>query len=396
MDMVFVYEDKIARDTNGNYYVGSAFSQKVFDRYLQHFDHIILLMREAEVAPDDTVALSRMNRINTERIDVVLLPNPTASIRHYLNPRVHAAFKSIVLNEIKPDRAVIVRVPSTSGTIAADYCHKHGIPFLAEAIGCPWDSLWNHSLRGKLLAPASWLDMRRVMRHAPYSVYVTSEFLQHRYPCSGITASISDVELRPLDPSVLDARIQRIRNHSGRLKIATSGALIAVKGQKYVIQAIAKLKAQGNDGFEYHLAGSGDDETLRKLAKELYVEDLVVFEGRLAHEKVFPWLDEMDLYIQPSLTEGMPRALIEAMSRGLPALGSGTGGIPELLGEDCIFSRKGVDALARLLPTITPEKMERMAARNFERAKEYQKETLDLLRFDFYSAFANAAAGEKQ
>ena len=54
MDMVFVYEDKIAQDSNGNYYTGSAFSQAVFDRYLQVFDHITLLMRKADVDPDDT------------------------------------------------------------------------------------------------------------------------------------------------------------------------------------------------------------------------------------------------------------------------------------------------------------------------------------------------------
>ena len=395
MDLLLVYEDKAAVDSEGCVYIGTAFSSTALDCYLRHFDRITMLVRRAEISPDDTARLRGMNKLTTDRISVVFLPNPTANLKSYMDPRIHLEFRRIVTEQIRPDRAVIVRVPSTSGTIAADYCRSHGIPFLAEAIGCPWDSLWNHSLLGKLLAPASWLNMRRVMREAPYSVYVTNEFLQRRYPSFGNTASISDVELQPLDPSVLDARIQRIRNRSGRLKIATSGALIAVKGQKYVIQAVAKLKAQGNDGFEYHLAGSGDDETLRKLAKELRVEDQVVFEGRLPHEKMFSWLDEMDLYIQPSLTEGLPRAVVEAMSRGLPVLGSRTGGIPELLGDDCIFPHKGVDAIARMLLTITPEKMERMAARNFERAKEYQKDTLDSRRYEFYSAFAKAAEIEK-
>ena len=105
---------------------------------------------------------------------------------------------------------------------------------------------------------------------------------------------------------------------------------------------------------------------------------------------MFPFLDEMDLYIQPSLQEGLPRAVMEAMSRGLPALGARTGGIPELLGAEYIFPRKGVDAIARLLPSITPEEMERMATRNFERAKDYQKETLDKRRFELYSTFAKA------
>ena len=110
---------------------------------------------------------------------------------------------------------------------------------------------------------------------------------------------------------------------------------------------------------------------------------------------MFPWLDEMDLYIQPSLQEGLPRAVMEAMSRGLPALGARTGGIPELLGEEDIFPRKGVDAIARMLPAITPEEMERMAARNFERAKDYQKETLDKRRYALYSAFAKAAEAQR-
>ena len=124
MDMVFVYEDKIARDSAGNYYVGSAFSQKVFDRYLQHFEHITLLMRKAEVCPDDMETLSRMNRIDSSHIDVVILPNLNTSIKNYFSPKMRAEFKRIVLSNILPDQAVVLRAPSGSGTIAADYTKK--------------------------------------------------------------------------------------------------------------------------------------------------------------------------------------------------------------------------------------------------------------------------------
>ena len=350
-----------------------------------------MLVRRADVSPDDTKRLSGMNKVTTDRLSVVFLPNPTADMKSYLNPQTHKEFKHTVLEQIKPDRAVIVRVPSSSGTIAADYCHKIGKPFLAEAIGCPWDSLWNHSLKGKVMAPFSWENFRRVMRNAPYSVYVTNEFLQRRYPTKGTTAAISDVELRPMEQSVLDTRLAHIRNHTGKIKIATSGGLVAYKGQQFVIEALAKLKVHGNTNFEYHLAGSGDDETLRKLAKELSVEDQVIFEGRLAHEQMFPFLDEMDLYIQPSMTEGMPRSLIEAMSRGLPAFGTQTGGIPELLGPDCTFPRKDSDAIAKMISCLSPEVMEQKASNNFESAKGFQKELLEQRRFDFYAAFAKAA-----
>ena len=396
MDMVFVYEDKIAQDAAGNYYTGSAFSQEVFDRYLQHFDHITLLMRRADVDPKDTETLNRMNRLSSEKIDVVILPDTTASVKAYLDPRVHTEFKRVVLNELKPDRAVIVRAPSGSGTIAADYCHAHGIPYLAEAVGCPWDSLWNHSWKGKALAPRVWKQFRRTMRNADYAVYVTSEFLQGRYPTNGKSAAISDVELQPMDDAILEKRLEKIRNHSGKIKLATAAAVnAAYKGQQFVIEALAKLKAQGDTNFEYHLAGGGDPSALRDLAERLGVANQVIFEGSLPHDAMFAWLDEMDLYIQPSLQEGLPRAVVEAMSRGLPALGAHTGGIPELLGEECIFPRKGVDTIAEKLSQLSLKQMIPMAESNFVHAKMFQKELLEKKRFEFYSAFA-AEAKEKQ
>ena len=257
MDLLLVYEDKAAVDREGNVYIGTAFSNSALECYFQHFDHVTMLVRRADVSPDDTKRLSGMNKVTTDRLSVVFLPNPTADMKSYLDPRTHQKFKRTVLAQIKPDRAVIVRVPSSSGTIAADYCHKIGKPFLAEAIGCPWDSLWNHSLKGKVMAPFSWENFRRVMRNAPYSVYVTNEFLQHRYPTKGITAAISDVELRPMEQSVLDARISHIRNQTGRIKIATSGGLVAYKGQQFVIEALARLKAQGNMNYEYDVPVSG-------------------------------------------------------------------------------------------------------------------------------------------
>lgn len=396
MDVVFVYGDKVALDTEGCLYVGSSFSQTVFDRYLQHFDNIVLLMRRAKVAPDDTEALSHMNKIESSRIRVEFLPDLWDSIRSFISVRKRREYKNTVIKNITPDRAVIIRAPSTAGAIAAKYCRRIGKPFLVEAVGCPWDSMWNHSLRGKVLAPFDWLNMRKTMKHADYAVYVTDEFLQRRYPTLGKSAAISDVELQPADDSVLEKRLEKIKSHSGNVKLATAAAVnVSYKGQQFVIQALAKLKERGITNFEYHMAGGGDNTTLKELAQRLNVADRVIFEGSLPHGKMFAWLDDMDLYIQPSLQEGLPRAVVEAMSRGLPALGSRTGGIPELLGEKCIFARKGVDELAELLIKISNEEMQTMAKNNFEHAKLFQKDILEAKRFAFYAKFAEKAKEHK-
>jgi len=395
MDLVFIYEDKIAQDSDGNYYTGSAFSQAVFDRYLQHFEHITLLMRRAKISPDDTEALSKMNKLDTSKIDVVILPDLTESIKGFFSISKRRKFKKTIIDNITPGRAVVIRAPSTSGRIAAAHCRKLGKPFLVEAVGCPWDSLWNHSISGKILAPFAWMKFRYTMRYATYAVYVTSKFLQGRYPTQGVSAAISDVELQPMDDSILARRIEKIDSHSGKIKLATAAAVnVAFKGQQFVIEALAKLKAEGNTDFVYHMAGGGDNSALKNLAEQLGVSEQIVFEGSLPHDKMFAWLDDMDLYIQPSLQEGLPRAVVEAMSRGLPALGARTGGIPELLGEKYIFERKGVDDISRLLAEISREEMKTMAEKNFEHAKEFQKELLEKKRYDFYEAFAASAKGE--
>lgn len=396
MDLVFVYEDKIAQDTEDNYYTGSAFSQSVFDRYLQHFDHIYLLMRRANIAPDDMESLSRMNKLNTENIDVVILPDFTDSVKSYFSIKNRRKFRKIIVDNITPDRAVIIRAPSASGAIAARYCRKIGKAFLVEAVGCPWDSLWNHSLRGKVLAPFEWLKFRRTIKHATNAVYVTSQFLQGRYPTLGKSAAISDVELQPMDEGILEKRLSKIENHSGKLKIATAGAVhVAYKGQRYVIEALAKLKAQGNTNYEYHLAGGGDNSALKSFAKQLGVSEQVIFEGSLPHDDVFAWLDDMDLYIQPSTVEAMPRALIEAMSRGLPAFASRVGAMPELIGEKNIFAKKDVEKIAEYLNGFSIEKAKAMAEANFRYAEGFQKELLEKKRYEFYAAFAAEARGEK-
>ena len=156
MELVFVYEDKIAQDAEGNYYVGSAFSQAVFERYLRHFDSITLLMRRAKVDPHDEQTLARWNRIDTARINVVLLPDLWDGFSSFLSIKKQREFKRIVEDNITPERAVIVRVPSSAGYIAAKKCRKMGKPYLAEAVGCPWGSLTNHSLKGKIMAPEAW------------------------------------------------------------------------------------------------------------------------------------------------------------------------------------------------------------------------------------------------
>ena len=63
-------------------------------------------------------------------------------------------------------------------------------------------------------------------------------------------------------------------------------------------------------------------------------------------------LTDSDIYIQPSLQEGLPRAVVEAMSTALPCIGFNTGGIPELLEPEYIVKLKNVDGIVQRIKIL--------------------------------------------
>ena len=109
----------------------------------------------------------------------------------------------------------------------------------------------------------------------------------------------------------------------------------------------------------------------------------------MPHVNVFEWLDNIDIYIQPSKTEGMPRALIEAMSRGVPSLGTRVGGITELLESSYIFSnsRYNIDEICDILKKMDNEKLKSQASRNYNQAQKYNKNIIEALRSELYKDF---------
>jgi glycosyltransferase involved in cell wall biosynthesis len=123
------------------------------------------------------------------------------------------------------------------------------------------------------------------------------------------------------------------------------------------------------------------------LAKRLGVEDRTQFVPRLpSGEPVFDFLDSIDLFVMPSRAEGLPRALVEAMARGCPCIGSNIGGIPELLAPEDLVPPNNPEALAQKILEVTanPERMKAMSERNLARAKQFDPEVLRDARLAFY------------
>src|SRR4029079_13213441 len=126
---------------------------------------------------------------------------------------------------------------------------------------------------------------------------------------------------------------------------------------------------------------------LEARAARLGIAERVRFAGALpAGERVGAGVDAADLFVLPSHQEGLPRAMIEAMARALPCVGSTVGGIPELLPPEAMVPPGDAVALARKLWEVgkDPVRMASMSAQNLETARQYSTEILRPRRISFY------------
>lgn len=300
-------------------------------------------------------------------------------------------YKSNIKSLVSQCDACIIHVhTSFVSTIVADVSCELGIPYLTVVVGCPWDSFWNHGIRGKLMAPLAFVNLWRIQRKSRFSIYVTSKFLQERYPTRGYNISCSNVELSDGNVSISERKQKIIEKHLKGNRIATIAALdVPYKGQEYTIRAISKLKELGYE-YEYFLVGNGDPARLKKIASENGVSNLVHFIGAIPHSQIATFLDEMDIYIQPSKQEGLPRALIEAMSRGCFCLGSNIAGIPELLDKKYLFQKGDISGIVEILSDLSMDIRLSQAEINIAKSLQYKKSILDekraeiLLKFKMY------------
>lgn len=385
MRLLFAHDHIFKTDGQVKFSSGS-FPASVWDRYISIFGSLTVVGRNGGVlrSSDRGYSLSSI-----ENVDFCLIPN-ISNLKSLLLGNEIAAQECIRL--VSEHDALIARLPSRIGQMFVAEAIKQGKPYSIEVVGCALGAFWNHgSWKGKLLAPFAFLKLRHAVLRAPFVLYVTKDFLQKRYPCrSGKTTFCSNVEIPVVDDSIVLKRKEKINSANGNLAFGLIGNYSSkYKGIDVAIRALAIVDKQFAD-WEFQVVGFGDPSGYSELSKELGVSNKVKFIGSLpSGQPVFNWIDGLDIYLQPSLTEGLPRALVEVMSRGCPAIGSNVGAIPELLRSDEMVDAGDYTALAETIMSLisNESKLSTLATLNFIKAKDYYKPVLEERRISFLSSF---------
>lgn len=394
MKLLFVHgHETLKEDTKGNFYTSGSYNDKVWDLYLKAFDNIEVMFRKDETIYDEDHAKRNFQLFNNPKVTFSEINNYYSSLKSFINLNIRKKTNNNLEERVKNCDYLIARLPSEVSRKAIKFAIKHKKPYLVELVGCPWDAYWFHSIKGKILAPYNWYTTKKSVANSKYVIYVTDEFLQKRYPNSHFNIGCSDVILKSINQEILDNRLKKVKkrfyDQNELFVVGTIAPLnIKYKGQKYVIKAISELKKEGHN-IEYQLVGGGDNSNLKKISKKLNVEKNVKFLNSMPHEEVFKYLDKLDLYIQPSLTEGLPRSVIESLSRACPSIGSKVGGIPELVSEKNVFAPKDVKQIKELIKIQKNDydKIINECTRGYEASKRYEKLILKNKKVDFLLFF---------
>lgn len=318
MILSFFHDHKFM-EHEGCVYTTGTLSKEIWDRYLvANVNKINVCARVTPFSSTDKGAVS-----SHEKVSFIFSPDLSNIQSLFLNKGVEALKKVVAQSDI-----VLVRLPSEIGLHAAKEAIRNKKILICEVVGCPKDALGGlGSIKAKLYANLAMLRMKKIVKNSDATIYVTDSILQKKYPCLTNTTNISNVEISNIvNSSIVLKRLERFhkRKSSNSLKIGLIGSVKnKIKGVDLAIRAmVSNLGA-------LHVIGSGEPGEFINLAKSLNVP--FFFDGFYSSsDDVFSWLDDVDIYIQPSLQEGLPRATIEAMSRGCPVISSDAGGLTEL------------------------------------------------------------------
>ncbi|WP_242927534.1 glycosyltransferase [Pontibacter vulgaris] len=380
MKLLFIHDHPFFQELD-KVYSGGGLPSKVWLNYLKYFRKVHVFARRSGNKKDKKV----ISNLDDNSVVFELTERYSSTLSLFINFR--RLYKQINLQVQKAD-VILIRLPSVLSFIAGFICIKINKPFIVEQVGNAKEAMVTHgSLKGKIISSIFEFINRWIVSRASYVSYVTQKKLQIDYPTNGVNASISDVVItRTFEYN----DIVKERFLQQKVKIGLIGGFDAkYKGQDVLLKAISLIDKSARDQIELYFVGKGDHAWIIDLANKLKLSSNIKFIGpKESGKEIFDFLSTLSLYVQPSLTEGMPRALLEAMSVGCPVLGSKVGGIPDIVDDEFLHDAKDFRRLSEQINRVICDReiLYRQSLRSIELIRPFQKEKLDEKRDNFYQS----------
>lgn len=256
------------------------------------------------------------------------LDEPVAGNFHlHPNPGIHRWFYAFLMPVAQRSalrRCSILRVMQATGAIPANLARKlYGVPYVIT-----YGYHYSTELRSEGHRFRAWLFDRRArwaVRSADGIIVTTpalAEFVRACAPDERIALIPNSVDTDLFSPRPTGEAVPRERK-----RFIAVGNMTANKNQRLILDAVAQLER--NDVDVVIIGRGAEEEALRKHAAELGIR--LELPGIVPNEELPQWLQRSDAYLITSTSEGHPKSLLEAMSVGLPCIGTDVRGIRDVL-----------------------------------------------------------------
>lgn len=231
------------------------------------------------------------------------------------------------------------------GVAAAWLAQKLCLPLVLSARGCDINLYGQYRFRRS--------QIKWALQHAD-AITTVSDSLRHiiaeRFHITKNVTTIRNGVDRGMFKKINKTHAREITGleKNGRY-LLFAGQLHEVKGLRYLIEALNILNSENRLNFTAILLGDGPERNvLENRIAGLRLHGKVMFAGYKPHDEVANWMNACDVFCLPSIREGTPNVILEAMACGLPVIASRVGGIPEIIEEDrgCLVPPRDPAALA--------------------------------------------------
>jgi len=228
------------------------------------------------------------------------------------------------------------------GYIALKLKNKYNLPYIVSLRG---SDVPGHNPKFALLDKLIFKRLSKKIWKEAYKVIANSNDLIYEAKKTKEDCNFAVI------PNGIDTKFYKKINikrnkYKNNLILLYVGRLSKVKGLDYLLKAISNL-----DSLELWLVGDGDQKNhLEELSNKLKIRQKVKFLGIKDKKELLQIYNTSDIFILPSLNEGMSNSILEAMACGLPIITTDTGGSKELIkGNGFIISKASPEALRQAI-----------------------------------------------
>jgi len=341
-----------------------------------------LFHKEAEPLLENTISTPWLN-MNIAKGFITFICRKPGSFIKILN---NIAFKSRNLktalkNLIVFPKAIYLSAVLKDASVSHIHAHWASTPstmayVISEVTGIPWSftahrgDITEDNILKKKCASASFVRTIDEGGRRDLSGIINDRTLEEKILTVHMGVEVAGNVRRPAMPQEV-------------FTILCPANFVPKKGHRYLMECCRILSDKGVR-FRCLIAGDGPlEDELKGMAEGLSAGCDVRFLGRLPHERLLGLYaeGEVDAVVLPSIVtedgvkEGIPVALLEAMSYGIPVISTSTGGIPEVLGDGSgiMVKEKDADSLAQVIERLIrdPDYCNRLGMRGRKKIEEF-------------------------